>query len=82
MPMPAFNAKISISSGNFNIALLLYTTTREDLQKRFGKDAIVLEQFNDKKARNGLFYGDFFIYIPDNLQQQKNTSEGSTPCPL
>lgn len=74
--MPNFNAKIVISSSNFFVALQLYNTTKEDIEKRFGKQAVVLQQFNDKPARNGQYYGDFYIYINIPDTQPKNTSEG------
>lgn len=60
-----FNSKVVISSGNFDKMLKLFTAMKEDIEKRFGKEAIVYSGFNNEPAKNGYYYADFFLSIPE-----------------
>ena len=60
-----FNAKVVISSGNFDKTLRLFTAMKEDIGRRFGKEAIVYSGCNAEPAKNGYYYADFFLSIPE-----------------
>lgn len=63
--MPSFNVKVVISSGNFDKTLAVFTATKEDIEKRFGKEAIIYSGCNIKPAKNEQYYANFFLNIPE-----------------
>ena len=38
---------------------------KEDIEKRFGKEAIIYSGFNKEPAKNGQYYADFFLSISE-----------------
>lgn len=60
-----FNSKVVISSRNFDKMLRLFTAMKEDIEKRFGKEVIIYSGFNKEPAKNGYYYADFFLSIPE-----------------
>lgn len=60
-----FNSKVVISAGNFDKMLRLFVAMKEDIERRFGKEVIVYSKCNTEPAKNGYYYADFFLSIPE-----------------
>ena len=60
-----FNTKVVISSGNFDKALRLFVAMKEDIERRYGKEAIIYSKCHTEPAKNGYYYADFFLSIPE-----------------
>ena len=60
-----FNSKVVISAGNFDKMLRLFTAIKEDMEKRFGKEAIIYSKYHTEPLKDGYYYADFFLSIPE-----------------
>lgn len=63
------NAKVVISSGNWDIALRVFSAMRDDLAKQFGKEAIYFAKIHPKPIQKEgdkfpNYYADFLLDIP------------------
>lgn len=38
---------------------------KEDIERRFGKEAIIYSGYNKEPAKNGYYYADFFLSIAE-----------------
>jgi hypothetical protein len=65
-----FNSKIVISSGNFDLALRVFVAMKEDIERRYGKEAIIFAKCHTKPIQKDehkfpYYYADFFLSIPE-----------------
>jgi len=65
-----YNTKVVICSGNFDKALRLFVAMKEDIERRYGKEAIIFskchtEPVKKEGQRFGDYYADFFLSIPE-----------------
>ena len=65
-----FNTKVVISAGNFDKTLRLFVAMKEDIERRFGKEAIIYSKCHTEPVKKdghkfGHYYADFFLSIPE-----------------
>jgi len=65
-----YNTKVVISSGNFDKTLRLFVAMKEDIERRYGKEAIIFSKCHKEPVKKDEhkfehYYADFFLSIPE-----------------